>query len=559
MNQTSDKIRYFLYARKSSESEEKQVASIDSQITELERLAKQYGLTVVRVFSESKSAKAPNNRPVFGEMMERLYKGEAEGILCWKLDRLARNPVDGGTINWILQNGIVKHIRTFDREYLPTDNVLMMSVEFGMANQFIRDLSSNTKRGLNSKAEKGVFPSRAPIGYLNDKYHPKGEKKIIPDPERFSIIRKLWDELLEKECTIDSLHTLATEKYHLTGFYGKPVHINVIYDIFTNPFYCGMFNWNKKIWQGTHEPMISKEEFERAQLIISGKNKGNRKRKHDFPFAGTMHCGECGCAITAEFHRKKQVNGNVHEYTFYRCSKRKGTECKQSFVRSTELEKQVLKKLEEVEIPRDFSEWALGLLRIETDREKITRDQMLSKFQNDYSKCLKRIDTLKDMRMNREIDSDEFAKRKADVETEKDSIRSSINKLDKRVSERLVEFEEKFSFAETAKEKFEKNTENKRTLLISLGTNFILYDKELKFDWEEIMAQVRTASKEAKKLHKAFEPIENRYTSTDYAEMYSASPIMGRQRDAFRTLDWAQIKRDLEVISPLQPQWLIRA
>jgi DNA invertase Pin-like site-specific DNA recombinase len=258
----SDKIRYFLYARKSSESEEKQVASIDSQITELERLAKQYGLTVVRVFSESKSAKAPNNRPVFGEMMERLYKGEAEGILCWKLDRLARNPVDGGTINWILQNGIVKHIRTFDREYLPTDNVLMMSVEFGMANQFIRDLSSNTKRGLNSKAEKGVFPSRAPIGYLNDKYHPKGEKKIIPDPERFPIIRKLWDELLEQECTIDRLHTLAIEKYNLTGFYGRPVHRNVIYDIFTNPFYFGMFNWNKKVWQGTHEPMISKEEFE---------------------------------------------------------------------------------------------------------------------------------------------------------------------------------------------------------------------------------------------------------------------------------------------------------
>lgn len=530
MNQNSNKIRYFLYARKSSESEEKQVASIESQITELERLAKQYGLTVVRVFSESKSAKAPHNRPVFGEMMERLYKGEAEGILCWKLDRLARNPVDGGTINWILQNGIVKHIRTFDREYLPTDNVLMMSVEFGMANQFIRDLSSNTKRGLNSKAEKGVFPSRAPIGYLNDKYHPKGEKKIIPDPERFPILRKLWDELLERECTIETLHTIAKEKYHLTGIFGKPIERSVIYDIFKNPFYSGMFNWNGKIWQGTHEAMISKEEFERAQLIISGRSKGDKKRKHNFPFVGTMRCGECGCIITAEFHRKKQVNGNVHEYTFYRCSKRVGSTCKQAFVRSTELEKQVLKKLEEVEIPHDFSEWALGLLRIETDRDKAGRDQLLSKFQNDYNKCLQRIDTLKDMRMNREIDSEEFAVRKTEVETEKDRIQSSINKLDKRVSERLAEFEEKFSFAETAVEKFEKNTENKRTLLVSLGTNFTLLNKELIFDWEEIMAQVRTASKEAKKLHKAFEPVKNRFTPRDYAEMYSASPTMGGRR-----------------------------
>ena len=111
MSENSDKIRYFVYARKSSESEDKQVASIDSQVKELERLAEQYGLTVVHTFTESKSAKAPNNRPVFNEMISRLHKGEADGILCWKLDRLARNPVDGGTINWILQNSVVKHIR----------------------------------------------------------------------------------------------------------------------------------------------------------------------------------------------------------------------------------------------------------------------------------------------------------------------------------------------------------------------------------------------------------------------------------------------------------------
>ncbi len=142
-NQINQTLKYFLYARKSSESEDRQVASIESQVAELKKLASNYGITIDEVFIESKSAKAPNNRPIFSDMLERLYKGDANGIICWKLDRLARNPVDGGTINWMLQNGVIQHIRTFDREYFPTDNVLMMSMEFGMANQYIRDLSAN--------------------------------------------------------------------------------------------------------------------------------------------------------------------------------------------------------------------------------------------------------------------------------------------------------------------------------------------------------------------------------------------------------------------------------
>ena len=110
---TPNKIKFFLYARKSSESEDRQVASIESQIAELEKLAKREGLEIIKLFFESKSAKAPG-RAVFNEMIERIYKGEAQGILCWKLDRLARNPVDGGNINWMLQQGGIQHIRPFE-------------------------------------------------------------------------------------------------------------------------------------------------------------------------------------------------------------------------------------------------------------------------------------------------------------------------------------------------------------------------------------------------------------------------------------------------------------
>ena len=124
-------MRYFLYARKSTDVEDKQILSIEAQLAELRELAKRDGLDIVEEFVEKKSAKKPG-RPMFGEMMARIQKGEAQGIVCWKIDRLARNPVDGGQIQWLLQNGNIAHIRTHDRSYYPADNVLMMSVELSM-------------------------------------------------------------------------------------------------------------------------------------------------------------------------------------------------------------------------------------------------------------------------------------------------------------------------------------------------------------------------------------------------------------------------------------------
>jgi site-specific DNA recombinase len=151
-------IKYFLYARKSSENEDRQTASIPSQIEELKRLASQFELPIAAILTEEQSAKAPG-RPIFTKMIEDIHRGIAQGIICWKLDRLARNPVDGGTISWMLQQSLIKHIQTFQRSYHPTDNVLMMNLEFGMANQFILDLSVNTKRGQRSR--EGVAPSQA--------------------------------------------------------------------------------------------------------------------------------------------------------------------------------------------------------------------------------------------------------------------------------------------------------------------------------------------------------------------------------------------------------------
>ena len=195
MAKSPNAAKYILYARKSTESEDRQVLSIESQISELKAVAQREGLQIVRVMQESRSAKQLG-RPIFAEMINRIARGEASGILCWKLDRLARNFIDGGQVIEMIQSGVVQHIRSYERSYYPEDNVLLMAVELGMANQFSRDLAVNVKRGMRTKAQMGWYPVQPPLGYMNSKTNEKGSNTILVDSGRFPLVRKLWDMML---------------------------------------------------------------------------------------------------------------------------------------------------------------------------------------------------------------------------------------------------------------------------------------------------------------------------------------------------------------------------
>ena len=304
MKAKANKLRYFLYARKSSESEDRQVQSIDDQTNRLKKLATDLDLSIKKIYTESKSAKKPDNRPIFDEMMQRIENGEADGILCWQINRLSRNPIDSGKLSWLLQRGILKSIQTIDRQYLPDDNVLLFSVESGSANQFILDLSKNTKRGMASKFEKGWQTGIAPLGYLNDKEN----KTIITDPERFNLIRKMWDLMLTGNYTPPKILEMANDEWgfrtrRFKRIGGNPLSRSGIYKIFTNLFYAGVIENNGVQYEGKHERMITLEEYDRVQILLGRKGKA-RPKKHIHAFTGSIRCGVCGCLYTAETKKK---------------------------------------------------------------------------------------------------------------------------------------------------------------------------------------------------------------------------------------------------------------
>ncbi|MCP4255634.1 MAG: recombinase family protein [Candidatus Scalindua sp.] len=487
-------IKYFLYARKSSEGDDRQVASISSQIDELKDFADRQGLDILEILTEEKSAKKPG-RPVFNQMIEDIEIGKAQGILCWKLDRLARNPVDGGRIGWLLQQSIIEHIQTFQRSYYPTDNVLMMNLEFGMANQYVLDLSENIKRGQKSKVKDGWLPHKPPIGYLTNKYKPD-LPPIHKDPKKFSLVKQLWDILLEKQCSINTLYKKANDM-GLTTTKGTPVTKSKFHKIFKDPFYYGHFTWNGELYPGNHEPMISKNEFLLAQRIISGK-RPDFLNKHIFAFTGMIRCGECGASITAENKTKHQKNGNTHHYTYYRCTKKINTDCSQKTIRDSELEKQIIEILDKIEIPSKFHEWAIKCLKEEQGKEIKDNDEILKSQQRKIANCKKRLNSLFEMRLNNEIDKDEYLQKKNKFVEEQLKYEQLIADTHHRTRSWLDDAENFFTFAETAKERFQKgNLIEKREILACLGSNLTLMDRKLNI---ELQPPLHVFAKYAPKL-----------------------------------------------------------
>ncbi len=510
--QDNQDIRYFLYARRSKEKSDKEekVASTESQKKEMLEVAERDGLHIVKIFEETKSAKTPYIREEFNKMIKQIEAGKANGILCWKIDRLARNPVDEGTIKYLLQKGIIKNIKSSDRDWYPDDNSLLSSVEFGVATQYSRDLSKHVKRGLRAKAEDGHRPSLAPTGYKNSRTHEKGKETVLVDDDRFDTVRKIFDLMLTGNYTTRQLTIIARDEFKMTTRKrNNPICLSHMYALLSNPFYYGDYEFpaGSGLWHhGKHKPMITKEEYDRVQFLIGRKGK-ERPHTHEFSFTGLMHCGECGAQITAEEKIKRQQNGNVHRYVYYHCTKRIDKNCSQGSIEVKDLEKQIAKFLKNIEIPRSFHDWALETLKEMNEAEKKDRSKMLFQKQDLYNKCVKKIDTLLEMRLAEQINNEDYKAKKSELEQEKTHLKSYLDEINERVDDWLKKVESALDLAETACSEFERgDLKKKRQIISSLGYNHLLKDKILNIQLEKPMSVIKEAASEVKSISDRLEP-----------------------------------------------------
>jgi len=468
-------MKYFIYARKSTDVEDKQVLSIEAQLAELHLLAKNEKLEVVNEFVEKRTAKMPG-RLVFNEMIKRIQNGEAEGIICWKLDRLARNPVDGGQISWMIQQNIIQHIRIHDKSYYPSDNVLLMSVEFGMANQFIRDLSTNVKRGLRAKVKCGEFPSSAPVGYLND----TRRKTIVVDRKKSKIICEAFELYSQGNSRLEDITKFLYQR-NVRSIYGNQLHKDCVKRILSNPFYYGHFRYGGEIHEGRHKPIIEKKLFDKAQKVMMERGHPMKARIDPKSLCGLLRCGTCAMMITAEDKVKKCKNGNVHNYVYYHCTKKSKTiKCAEPCVREEVLAGQLSEILLSYAMP---SPWVKEFnLCMEEDKKNVNRESsmIISNLQNKVCNLSEKIERLLDVYLAQDIDRETYLKERSKLFSERMTIQEKIQSLETDATVWLEPMREWVKTVSTLDEVAKRNDlpSRKLTLQKIFGSNLTLHDKK---------------------------------------------------------------------------------
>lgn len=343
-NVTQDKpISYCLYARKSSESDERQVMSIDSQLKEMNDLAKKEKLNIVEILQESHSAKDSGQRPLFMKLLNNIREKRYSGILTWAPDRLSRNAGDLGMLVDLMDQGKLARIRTFSQTFSnnPNEKFLLM-ILCSQAKLENDQKGINVKRGIRAKCEMGWRPGPTPIGYMNRSFG--GVKDAIIDPERGTIITEMFRKVAENGASGRQIKRWLDE-INFTTKSGKKLHLSTIYLMLKNPFYYGEFEFPTKSGQwykGSYPPLITKELFEKVQekLVVPLKSKWGSKT---FTYKGLLKCANCKASIVGEDRYRQRLNKEPRYHVYYHCSRQIDHNCREPYISEEELERSLLK------------------------------------------------------------------------------------------------------------------------------------------------------------------------------------------------------------------------
>ncbi len=489
-------MKHFIYCRKSSEDDDRQALSIAAQLSELNEIARVNDLRIVGTLSESKSARNPG-REIFNDMLRRIEAGEANAILTWKLDRLARNFDDGGRIIGMLQRGVIQEIRTFEKTYLPTDNVLSIAVELGMANQYVRDLSVNIRRGIREKIRRGIFHGKAPYGYFNE---PR-LRTIEPHPERFPKLKKI-------------LEMFSTGEYSLTDIQGEMTRVGLlgtrnngqlayssIVKILEHPFYYGVFEHKGELHPGTHVPMISKKTHDEIQkaLLSNGKPQNGIRKQKGFVFLNFATCDSCGMSITGERHIKK----SGLQFYYYRCThKNKLKHCEErGGIRQEVFEDEVKRNVGMLSLSDPWKEKFLARVESWSDEALGKKQEHIDRLKAELSTLKSKIERINAAFTDGTLSIDEFKEIKNPLVPKRLEIEQKIIELETSRSDRLEPLRSWISEAnQTGNWVIENNLLKMRSFLMKVGSNRHLRAKSLRVSFVKpwnLLAETNLAARTA--------------------------------------------------------------
>jgi site-specific DNA recombinase len=472
--------RFFLYTRKSTDDAKRQVRSIHDQLAEAREHALREGIVIVDTFVEKQTAKKPG-RPIFNEMLDRIERGEATGIVAWHPDRLARNSLDGGRIIWLIDEAkITELLFPSGYRFEPTpQGKLTLAIEFGISKYYVDKLSADIQRGHRQKLKDGIWPGFAPLGYMND----RTSRTIVTDPVRGPLVRKAFELYAAGDYTLDRIREAMTA-HGLTSRENVPLSRNQYHRLFQNPIYYGVIRYCKEHYEGRHQPLVTKELFELVQEAMRRKSKPKTPILKPYMYRGLFHCGECGRLITTE--RQKGHN-------YLRCTKWHVT-CSQRYIREDRIAEHITDALRYVALPPESVDWmineAVGVRMKETQASATYVERIRSQ----SKETDEQLDRLLKAYVERVLSLDEYREAKKKLVDEKRRLEDELITIERNRSntfEPVVAFLNEVTQAGNLAER--GTDEQKRDFFKKVASNPNVFNRELRWEprgaWKLVAGQ----------------------------------------------------------------------
>lgn len=483
---------YVIYARKSTESEDQQVLSIESQVREMRALAARHQIGVGEILTESRSAKAPG-RPIFGALMRRVRKGEIRGIVCWKMDRLARNHYDTGQVLQALADRKLERIITSDGVKTSDSNDrLLGTFEFALATKYIDDLRQNVLRGNRARFERG-WPNFRPVtGYLED----RASKTIIRDPDRFDLIRRVWDLALSGTTRPSQILPLLNDRWGYRGREtkrrgGKPMTPSGLYHLLGNPFYMGVIRLKSgQSYKGAHEPMVTPAEFDLVQEML-GRPTKPRPSRHEFAYSGLLRCAACQRPLIGEQHVKRSGK----RFVYYRCHHRVGPKCGEPAVPERLLDARVLADLRRMQLSEEATEWIKDNLRASISGEISEMQLAVESRRRALQQAKTEAQKLLDLSLRGLLDDETFAARHAQLREQQTRLEVELDQPGETTEQRIAKIESVLAFAQKAPDVFVSgNAVQRRQIVGAVCSNPEVRGKELLYKAKKPFSLLRNGT-----------------------------------------------------------------